>query len=133
MLVMVVSKNKERILTGDMTCNYLKSSNHRELKTILTSLNLKQLVSSPTRKAKDSHTQINVICSNEAQNISPVKEIPASLSDHELILSSSKIHNIKFQSKTITCHNYTNYGPKLLGDDLEAANFENEFPATCEN
>ena len=55
------------------------------------------------------------------------------MSDHELIGCSRKIHNIKFQSKTITCRNYSNYSPKLLCDDLKASNFEEIFCATCVN
>ena len=77
MLSTVVSENKEFILTGDMSCNYLERSNHRQLKAILTTFNLKQLISSPTRIAKDSQTLIDIICSNEVQNISSVKVIPA--------------------------------------------------------
>ena len=60
MLSTVVSENKECFLTGDLTCNYLESSNHRELKAILATFNLKQLISSPTRIAKDSPTLIDV-------------------------------------------------------------------------
>ena len=82
MLSMVVSEDKECILTGDINCNYLESSDHKELKSILSLFNLKQLISSPTRITKESKTLIDVICSNEKQNISSVKVIPAGLSDH---------------------------------------------------
>ena len=74
-----------------------------------------------------------LIFSNEAQHICSVKVIPAGLSDHEVTECSRKIHNIKFQSKTIACRNYSNYSPKLLCDDLKAANFEDVFCATCVN
>eukprot|EP00794_Sanderia_malayensis_P002144 gene2144-2438_t len=133
MLSKVISEDKECILTGDINCNYLERSDHKELKAIFSSFNLKQLISSPTRITKESKTLIDVICCNETQNISLVKVIPAGLSDHELIGCSRKMHNVKLQSKTITCHNYSNYSPNLLCDDLKTANFEDVFRATSAN
>eukprot|EP00112_Aurelia_sp_Birch-Aquarium-sp1_P015555 Seg346.1 transcript_id=Seg346.1/GoldUCD/mRNA.D3Y31 product="hypothetical protein" protein_id=Seg346.1/GoldUCD/D3Y31 len=41
MLSTVVSEDKECILTGDINCNYLESSDHKELKAILSLFNLK--------------------------------------------------------------------------------------------
>ena len=133
MMSTVVFEDKECILTGAINCNYLENSDHKELKTILSSFNLKQLISSPTRITKESKTLIDVNFSNETQNISSVKVIPAGLSDHELIGCSRKIQNVTFQSKTILSRNYTNCSPNLFCDDLKAANFEDLFSATCAN
>ena len=47
MMSTVVSEDKECILTGDINCNYLEGSDHKDLKAILSSFNLKQLISSP--------------------------------------------------------------------------------------
>ena len=85
MLWAVSAENKECILLGDINCNYLVSSDHKEIKSILTDLGLKQLISSPTRITCESKTLIDVICSNVLHNIFSVKVIPAGLSDHELI------------------------------------------------
>lgn len=86
MLSTVSAENKECILSGDINCNYLVSSDHNEIKTILTSFGLKQLITSPTRISFESKTLIDVICSNEPHNIYSFKVIPAGLSDHEHIL-----------------------------------------------
>ena len=56
MLSTISAENKECILSGDINCNFLVSSDHKEMKSILTYFGLKQLITSPTR--------IDVICSN---------------------------------------------------------------------
>ena len=43
MISAVVSEDKECILTGDINCNYLESSDHKELKATLSSFNLKTI------------------------------------------------------------------------------------------
>jgi len=85
MLSTVSSENKECILTGDMNCNFLTNLDHKELKPIVASFGLKQLIGTPTRITPESQTLIDVICSNESQHICCTKVIPAGLSDHELI------------------------------------------------
>ena len=47
MLSAVSSENKECLLTGDMNCNYLVNWDHEDLKSILTSFGLKQLITIP--------------------------------------------------------------------------------------
>ena len=64
MLVIVSSENKECINTGDMNCNYLVSSDNKELKSLLLSYGLKQLIKGPTRVMQDSKTLIDVIYTN---------------------------------------------------------------------
>ena len=81
MVSSVSAENKECILTGDINCNYLVSSDHKEIKSILAFFGLKQLITSPTRITRESKTLIDVICSNEPHNISTVKVIPAGLSN----------------------------------------------------
>ena len=44
MLLTVSSEDKECILTGDINCNYLVPSDHKEIKPILASFGLKQLI-----------------------------------------------------------------------------------------
>ena len=45
MLSTVSSEDKECILTGDINCNYLVPADHKEIKSILASVGLKQLIS----------------------------------------------------------------------------------------
>lgn len=76
MLSAVSSENKECILTGDINCNYLVSSDNKELKAMLLSFGLKQLIKDPTRVTQDSKTLIDVIYTNRPQNVYSVKVIP---------------------------------------------------------
>ena len=117
MLSTVSSENKKCILTGDINCNFLANSDHKELKSIVASFGLKQLIRTPTRITPESQTLIDVICSNEPQHICCTKVIPAGLSDHELIGCARKLYNVKHQPRVITCRNYANYNPKLFYDE----------------
>ena len=131
MLSAVSAENKECILLGDINCNYLVFSDHKEIKSILASVGLKQLISSPTRITCESKTVIDVICSNEPHSINSMKVIPAGLSDHELIGCARKLNNVKFNPRIITCRNFTNYDQKLFCDDLNSVNFDDAVSSSC--
>ena len=68
MLTNISLENKECILTGDMNCNYLVNSDHKELKSILTAFGLKQLIKDPTRVTQDSRSLIDLIYTNESNS-----------------------------------------------------------------
>ena len=70
---------------SDLNCNYLVNANNKELKSVLVSFSLKQLVESPARITEESKTLIDIICSTNPLNLCSVKVIPVGLSDHELI------------------------------------------------
>ena len=113
MLSTISTENKECILLGDVNCNFLVSSDHKEMKSILTYFGLKQLITNyPTRITRESKT--DVICSNVPHNISSVKVIPAGLSDHELIGCARELNNTKSNPRIITCRNFAYYDPKLF-------------------
>ena len=133
MLSSASAENKECILTGDINCNYLVSSDHKEIKSILAYFGLKQLITSPTRITRESKTLIDVICSNEPHNISSVKVIPAGLSDHELIGCARKLNNVKFKPRIITCRNFAKYDPKLFCEDVNSANLEDVYSSNSVN
>lgn len=114
MLSTVSSADKECILAGDINCNYLVPSDHKEIKSILASLGLKQLISTPTRITRQSKTLFDIICSNEPENINSVKVISAGMSDHELICCSRKVNNVKNHARDSTCRTFANYDQKLF-------------------
>ena len=123
MLRTVSAENKECILSGDINCNYLVSSDHKEIKSILTYFGLKQ----PTRITRESKPLIDVIYSNVPYNIFSVKVIPAGLNDHELIVCARKLNNVKFNPRIITCRNFANYDPKLFCEELNSANLDDIY------
>ena len=134
MLSTVSSEDKECILTGDINCNYLVPSDHKEIKSILASYGLKQLITTPTsRITRESKTLIDIICSNEPEKIYSVKVISAGLSDHELICCSCKVNNVKIHPRIITWRNFTNYDQKLFCEELESMNFNQVFASSCVN
>ena len=88
------------IACNHVTLIYLVSSDNKELKAMLLSFGLKQLIKDPTRVTQDSKTLIDVIYTNRPQNVYSVKVIPAGLSDHDMIGCVRKLHNHKFQPRT---------------------------------
>lgn len=125
MLTNISLENKECILTGDMNCNYLVNSDHRELKSIITAFGLKQLIKDPTRVTQDSRSFIDIIYTSEPWNIYSVKTIPAGLSDHDLVRCVRKIHN--------TYRNYANYDPVAFCNELKSSDFGSAFTSPCVN
>ena len=90
----VSAEDKECILSADINCNYSVSSDCKEIKSILCSLGLKQLITSTARITPESKTLMDVTCSNEPHNINSVKVIPAGLSDRELIGCALELNNV---------------------------------------
>ena len=133
MLTNVSLENKECILTGDMNCNYLVNSDHKELKSILIAFGFKQLIKDPTRVTQESRSLIDVIYTNEPCNVYSVKVIPAGLSDHDLIGCVRKIHNFKYQPKLITCRNYAKYDPVAFCNELKNRDFGSVLTSSCVN
>ena len=134
MLSTVSAENKEGILSGDINCNYLVSSDHKEiLKSILNYFGLRQLISSPTRLTRESNILIDVICSNVPHNISSVKVIPAGLSDHELIGCARRLNNVKFNPRIITYRNFADYDPELFCEKLNSANLDDVYSSISVN
>lgn len=91
----VAAENKEYIILGDINCNYLTNC-HKEVKRIFNVNGCKQLIKSATRVTSESATLIDVILTNRPANISSVKNIPSSLSDHDIIACKRKINHIKY-------------------------------------
>eukprot|EP00794_Sanderia_malayensis_P006539 gene6539-7278_t len=133
MLDIISTENKENLILGDLNCNYQDKTDHKELKDLLYSFGMKQLITAPTRVTKLSSTLIDVILSNEPQNICSPSVIPAGLSDHDMIACVRKLHNIKQKPKEIYCRNYSRYNPESFCEDLESQNFDQIISAASVN
>ena len=129
----VSAENKECTLSCDINCNYLVSSDHKEIRSIFTCFGLKQLITSRTRITHESLTLIDTIFSNVSHNIYSVEVISAGLSDHELVGYARKVNNVKFNPRIITCRNLANYDPWLFCEELNPMNFEEVFSSTWVN
>ena len=69
---------------GDFNCNYKKKNDCSSLKSIFSMFNFKQMINKPTCIAQGSSTLIDLLFSNEPQNISVINTFPMSLSDHDI-------------------------------------------------
>ena len=85
LLQSVITEAKECMIMGDFNCNYKKKNDCSSLKSIFSMFNFKQMINKPTRIAQGSSTLIDLLFSNEPQNISVTNTFPMSLSDHKLI------------------------------------------------
>ena len=83
MLLRVNDLEMEAIFLGDVNINYLKKTEHREIKDVIELQGFMQLIESPIRIKVESNTLIDVIFSNKCSNISSSNVIPLSLSDHD--------------------------------------------------
>ena len=110
-----------------MNINFLKKDNSKELKSIISSYNYKQLIDSATRITNNTSTLIDVILTNISKNIKNVITTPLSLSDHDLIGCVRKLNNHNTKSRTRTSRNYSKYNPDNMKTDLSREVFEPLF------
>ena len=127
------AESKECLLMGDLNYNYLVNADNKELKSVLVSFGLKQLVESPTRITKESKTLIDIICSTDPLNLCSVKVIPAGLSDHKMIGCIRKLNNVKYHPKVISCRNYAIYNQQLFLNDLSSNSLEQVYTKSSVN
>ena len=86
-------ESKELLIIGDINCNILKSprdSNTNKLMFLTVLYNLEQLIKEPTRVTNTSSSLIDLILTNQPNNISYSGVIDLGMSDHSLIYAVKK-------------------------------------------
>ena len=82
-------EGKELLILGDFNCDFLAKRASipecKQLKALFKSLHIKQLIKEATRIAPESSTLLDLIATNNSQNISKSGVISSSLSDHEMV------------------------------------------------
>ena len=82
-------ENKEVLVLGDFNCDFSAKKTTqpecRQMKCLFKSLSFSQLINSPTRITSESSTLIDLIATNNPQNIRSSGVLSSGLSDHELI------------------------------------------------
>ena len=76
---------------GDSNVNWEDKSKRKNLKMIREKFQLEQLVKGPTRIAKCSSTQIDLIFTNKPERITKSYNLITGLSDHNLTLCVRKL------------------------------------------
>ena len=114
-----INVKEEVILTGDLNVNYLKAKDHHEIKAVIASAGLKQLIKKPTRIDGETKTLIAIFATNNPFVKKDTNVIPTSISDHEMIGAVRKLNCKKTQSQTKQCRNYKNYNAENVSNRLK--------------
>ena len=99
--------------------SHRNNSECKQLKSLFRSLNIKQLITNPTRITNDSKSLIDLVAVNCPQNICDSGVVSAHLSDHELVYCVRKINWMKDPSQLKTFRNYANFNVDAFRKDLE--------------
>ena len=81
----------------------------------------------------ETATLIDIIATNNQAAISCCDVITSSLSDHDMVGCSRKIHSFKYGPRTIVCRNYAKYDPKEMVKDVKNIDWEPFYQSTCVN
>ena len=135
------AEGKEMLLFGDLNCCFMSShfndSDCKQLKSLLRSLNIKQLIDQPTRITKNSKSLIDLVAVNFPQNVCESGLVSGHLSDHELVYCVRKLNwkRAPFQVKTF--RNYAHFNVDTFHKDLKCVNWNSapspDGPATVDD
>ena len=121
-------ENKEVLVLGDFNCDFSAKKTTqpecKQMKCLFKSLNFSQLIISPTRIAPESSTLIDLIATNNPQNIRSSGVLSSGLSDHELIYCVRKLNWMRFPYEMNTFRNYANYDQHKFCKDLRDVDWE---------
>ena len=97
---MALTHGKENFIAGDLNCNVMKHSPEADaLNDLCSSLNLTQLITSPTRETSESSTLIDVIMTSNPGLVVESGTVETHISDHHLVYSTL---NLKLPKPTPT-------------------------------
>lgn len=97
--------NKEIILMGDFNLNWEDKVKRKKLKTVADKYLLSQIIKGPTRIAKSSNTQLDLIFTNKPERIIKSYNLITGLSDHSLSLVARKLTRNKVKNNAKTSNN----------------------------
>ena len=116
---MALTYGKDIFIVGDLNCNMLKDNQDAKvLKDLCSSLNLKQLINTPTRVTSQSSTLIDLIITSNTTLVVESGVLENHISDHFLIFTVLKLKKPKLQPKVVTARNYKYYNPEKFLKDL---------------
>lgn len=125
---------QECIILGDFNVNVLtnKGNGVESVSNLCNTFNLKQLISDPTRVAKNSSTAIDLIFSSEPSMICANGVLPVGISDHFLTFCRRQRQRNKFgEHKTIQMRSLKTYSPATLIENLNNVDWSNCLVSNC--
>ena len=117
------------ILLGDWNTDFLSKRQAtipecKQLKALFKCLQFSQLIKDPTRITADSQSLIDLIATNNPQNIKDSGVISAGLSDHEMTFCMRKINWQKAPPQMKIFRNYAKYDRDDFCEDLKKIDFD---------
>jgi len=111
---------------GDFNLNWEDKLKRKILKIVADKFNLYQLIKGPTRIAKSSKTQLDLIFANKPERIIKSYNLITGRSDHNLTSVARKLTKNRFKNYTVTLTNVFHCIPKgkLVAFDEEIAELE---------
>ena len=123
----------ETIILGDLNVNFLVKNDHKDIKNIFNVQSFDQIIQKPTRVTENTSSLIDVVFTNQPKQISNQDVFALSLSDHDCVGCIRKVNNARYEPKTITCRNYSNYNPANLCNKLEEVDWFDFYNSRCPN
>ena len=112
-------------LNTDFVAKRVSTPECKQLKALKT-LQFKQNINGPTRIASSASTLIDLMATNNPQNIRDSGVISASLSDHEMIYCVRKLNWKKAPAQMKAFRNYANYYPVKLCKDRKGVDLSHD-------
>ena len=109
MISTTIVENKETIISGDLNCDYLVPRDHIEIKDIIKINGFKQLITKPTRITNTSRTLIDIIATTDSTKVVNSIVYANSLSDHDLVGITRKMHSKNYIARKIIARDYSMY------------------------
>ena len=107
------------LLVGDLNCDLLiNSSKSRTLNNLCTSLNMKQLITQPTRVTETSKSLIDVIFTSNPAIIMDSGIVETHISDHFLVFAALNLRMPKPPAAYVVARSYKYYDPQSFLSDL---------------
>ena len=114
-------ENKEYIIMGDTNCDFIDRSNNntKNLKRILNSFNLTQLIKDPTRTTATTKTTDHII-TNKPNMVSNSGVISCGVSAHEVVFIERNVRapKLKVPPKFLNVHNFKRFDSDSFKIDI---------------
>lgn len=118
----ISSQEEETLLLGDYNLDFLaKRSTQpdcKQMKSLFKALGFTQILNAPTTISHESSTLLDLIATNNTQNISQSGILSCNLGDHELVYCVRKLNGKRFHAQIKMLRNYASYDPVNFCDDL---------------
>ena len=118
--IQALTLNKPIIILGDLNCIGFEKScpKFKALEKFCSEMNLKQLISTPTRITPHTQTLLDVIMVSPNCSVSNNGVIHRPISDHSIVFARLKITKQKTVPQYVTTRSYKHYNGKQFACDL---------------